>query len=286
MNYKIMIMTSLLSCNSYAAPTLPNFETILNSDIPIIEQVNHSRDLFYIIKHTRIYKKHLQESSSIEDIMLTSEEKDLIADSVSIHNSITYNVTDGHEYITQQAKALNKAYSKIPKIEDVSSVEIPEVYSLRVNGAYIPIEGDYIIAHGKPFLFSENPMQSARMIEISMQRTPDICLFRIKNPLTARPVAAFADAPYSSYSVYDYGSSFYVKSSKQITIIKDNNIGHFTEIELEETPSVPEVLNTGNTLVDARNMEPMHLVDLYNTNIPTELRTSIRRSGLRRCCGR
>ncbi|MEJ1470682.1 MAG: hypothetical protein RPU59_06370 [Candidatus Sedimenticola sp. (ex Thyasira tokunagai)] len=219
----LFIFGLLFWSSGFGAPV--DFKQVLE-DAAFRPAYSSSRVHFYVARHQEMVKDILTPSESQSIHRYT-----LAPDGFGARTAVST------EAFAADSVALHSALEKLP---GASSMGVAEIYSVQA-AQYMPLKsGDYVVAHGRPWSFSEDVKSTSSYFTQKMRSPGRLLLYRVDQPLHGKPVGAFSELPQEAEILYTYGSSFQVMGMETKQITKGRLAGHeFTEVQLIETTGVP-----------------------------------------------
>ncbi len=288
---KIFItFTILIPLLANSAP--PDFTKVLeNTKILKLNKGAFDRGGFFAARHAGLNTKRAK--------FLTVEETDIVksfsknSEPFALHNKLNLTTAE-YDVVKAGAEELYQALDKVqvfpppdallPNTSTAANMDIPEIYSVQATGNSPVIAEDSIVAHGEPMTFYENSSFAAsklgKSIHMETQFNPDgasggYTLFRVKNPLTAKPIAMLSENPSEGAMVYNYGSSLkVVKVNEKDIVGGDLNGGKYYEAELVEVDEVDlyeRVFSYGS----GNDGTPIPIEELSDPKIPINMQVEV-----------
>ncbi|MEJ1470685.1 MAG: hypothetical protein RPU59_06385 [Candidatus Sedimenticola sp. (ex Thyasira tokunagai)] len=222
----IFIVVLLFGAGTFAAP--PDFTQILEDDVPFkMPSDILTKPQYYAARHRVGAGDSLTKAEHQTVHRYTAGPDD-------------YGARTAFDEV-QFSRDSEELYAVLDKLPGASAVgDITEVFSAQRVFDMPVNEGDFVVAHGRPWSFSENPESAAKFLADKIQSGSNTVLYRVKDPLSGKPIASFSKLPQEAEILYTYGSSFQVLKVETKKITQGFLSGYkFDEVSLAETMRVP-----------------------------------------------
>ncbi len=186
--------------------------------------------------------------------------------------SFTYNTYEDFQEIGPDL------YNSIYNLPNISSAET--IDHVQVGRGLGPNVGEYVVSHGKPSIFSENPDYIINRIgnKLGQSREDSIIVYRVNGASNPKSLASFIEASEEAPVVYNYGSAFRVTNIIKHKIPSGNFANReILEVKLSEVDEVAIGAKCYDIDGEINGVSALLTnTELSNVNIPKDLQVKIR----------
>jgi hypothetical protein len=229
-SFKFNIIFALLFYPAvvFSAPDIDIIDTVNNlSSEEIVAKTMYSK-ASYVSKHEAMYRS--------AGVAYKNHELDTISTYVDAPSSFNNTMKSGRRANIQ----INEELAKLPPMSG-ETIYSAQVLGSESEGPPITLKkGDYVVANGRPFSFSENPYVTARFAKSKAYTSSShVVIYKVKS-YKGKPIAAVSYLGEEAEVLYGSGSAFRVGDRVNKVL---NNGSDISEVELSEVNYIPEGSN-------------------------------------------